>query len=55
MKLDGHLMHSGAAQPRPVYWAERIWRGALAALTTKLMNTWVGLYAPLPRRLRPLV
>lgn len=44
------LVRPGAAQPRLIYLAERGWRGAIAALTTNLMKTWVGLYAPPPRQ-----
>jgi hypothetical protein len=44
------IIRPGAGRPRPIYQGERGWRGAVAALTTNLMKTWVGLYAPPPRR-----
>jgi hypothetical protein len=47
--------HLGVLQPLPVHRSEHSWCGVLAALMTRLMNTWVGLYAPPPRRLGPLV
>lgn len=31
------------------------WRGVMAALGARLMKAWVGLYAPPPRRLGPLL
>ena len=45
------LVAPGAAVPLLVYEAEGGWRGAIAALTTSLMKTWVGLYAPPGRRM----
>jgi hypothetical protein len=45
--------HPDAAEPLPVNRAERGWRGVIAALMTRLMNAWVRLYAPPPRRSDP--
>ena len=45
------VVRPGKAQPMPVCQTERGWRGTLAALGTRLMKTWVGLYAQPPRRL----
>jgi hypothetical protein len=48
-------VYPGAAQPLPACPAGRGGREALAALMTRLMNAWVSLYAPPPRRPGPLV
>jgi hypothetical protein len=44
-----------AARPLPVHRPQRGWRTAIAGLKTRLEKAWVGLYAPPPRRLRPLI
>jgi len=44
-----------AAQLLPVHRPQRGWRAAIAALYARLEKAWVGLYAPQPRHLRPLV
>ena len=51
LPLDG----SRAAQSLPALQVGRSVRGAIASLYRGLMKFWVGLYAPAPRRLRPLV
>jgi hypothetical protein len=53
LPLDGTL--SGAAQPLPAGQARRGRRGVLAAFYRSLMKTWIGLYAPPPRRLGTLL
>jgi hypothetical protein len=56
MKLnDLDVVHLGAAQLLAVHQAERGWRRAIAALNARLVKAWIGLYAPPPRRLGPLV
>jgi hypothetical protein len=49
------VVHLVAVHPLPVLQAGRGWRGAIAALKTRLMAAWVGLYAQPPRRLGPMV
>lgn len=43
------LVTSATARAVPVYGAERGLRGGIAALRTRLMKAWVGLYAAPPR------
>ena len=52
---DFSVVYSDAAVPLPVIRAERGWRGALAAFYRGLMKVWVGLYAPTPRHMPPMV
>lgn len=62
---DLHLAHAsflsievarhGSAQPLPAGQAGHGGRGAIGTFYRSLMKTWIGLYAPPPRRLRPLV
>lgn len=49
------LVPCATARAVPVYEAERGLRGAIAALRTRLMKAWVGLYAAPPRRRGPAV
>jgi hypothetical protein len=56
MKLNElKWVHLGAARPLPVIRCEPGWRGAMATLKTRLVRAWVGLYAPPPRQLPPLL
>jgi hypothetical protein len=49
------MVTGAAARAVPVYEAERGLRGAIAAFTTHLVKTWVGLYAPPPRSVGQIV
>lgn len=51
--LDG--MSFDTARPLPVCRSEHGWNQSIAALKARLARAWVGLYAPPPRRLPPLV
>ncbi|HEY7743584.1 MAG TPA: hypothetical protein VIA19_11115 [Burkholderiales bacterium] len=56
MKLnDFELARSAAARPLPAHWSETGGRAALAALRNRLEKAWIGLYAPPPRNLPPMV
>lgn len=56
MKLnDFDVAHFRAAQMPAVRQSKRSRRGALGAFYRTLMEAWVGLYVPPPRRLRPLI
>jgi hypothetical protein len=56
MKLnDLDMARLSTAQPLPVFQPTVGRRGALAALMARLVNAWVGLYAPPPRRPLPML
>ena len=52
MEADEYLVHGSLP---PTYQAEPRLRGVIAALTTRLMKAWVGLYAPPPHRVLPVL
>lgn len=51
--LDGTCFDT--ARQLPVRRSEYGWNRSIAALKARLARAWVGLYAPPPRRLSPLV
>ena len=52
MKADEYLVQGSLY---PAFQAERGWRGEIAAVMSRLMEAWVGLYAPPPRRALPVL
>jgi hypothetical protein len=61
MKLDetlaraGFLSFDGSGAALPATRVGRSARSAIASLYRGLMKFWVRLYAPVPRRLRPMI
>ena len=52
MEADEYLVHGSLPLN---YQAEPRLRGVIAALTNLLMKAWVGLYAPPPHRVLPVL
>jgi hypothetical protein len=56
MKWKGFdLAQFGGGRPLPALRSGPAWRRAVAALRARLERAWVGLYAPPPRRLGPMI
>jgi hypothetical protein len=56
MKLNElDVTRLGTARALPAFQPASGWRGAIAALRARLVRAWIGLYAPPPRRLAPLL